>query len=49
MDHNQLVQYDRLINQPNNDWIIYYRITGKEAMEYNTEAMSMLRDYICEQ
>ena len=45
MDH-QLVQYDQLINRPNNDWTIYYWITGKEAMEYNTEVMSMLRDHV---
>ena len=46
MDHNQLVQYGPLINRPNDDWIIYYWITGKEAMEYNTEVMNMLKDHV---
>ena len=48
MDHNQLVQYDQLINRPNNDWTIYYWITGKEAipMEYNNGVMSMLRGHV---
>ena len=48
MGHSQLVQYDKLINQPNNDWTIYYWITGKEAIpvEYDNEVMSMLKDHV---
>lgn len=29
MSENQLQQYDRLINEPSNDWDIYYWATGK--------------------
>ena len=48
MDHSQLLQFDKLINQPNNDWTIYYWITGKEAIpvEYDTKVMTMLRDHV---
>lgn len=31
MSENQLLQYDRLINEPSNDWDIYYWATGKEV------------------
>ena len=48
MDRSQLLQFDKLINQPNNDWTIYYWITGKEAIpvEYDTKVMTMLRDHV---
>lgn len=29
MSENQLQQYDRLINEPSNDWDIYYWATGE--------------------
>lgn len=29
MTETQLQQYDRLINEPSNDWDIYYWATGK--------------------
>lgn len=29
MSENQLLQYDRLINEPSNDWDIYYWATGE--------------------
>lgn len=28
MSESQLLQYDRLINEPSNDWDIYYWATG---------------------
>lgn len=30
MSETQLVQYDRLINEPSNDWDIYYWATGEK-------------------
>lgn len=32
MTKNQLQQYDRLINEPSNDWDIYYWATGETVM-----------------
>lgn len=48
MEHSQLLQYDKLINEPNNDWTIYYWLTGKEAVpvKYDNEVMRMLRDHV---
>lgn len=34
MSENQLQQYDRLINEPSNDWDIYYWATGKRNVSY---------------
>lgn len=31
MNEPQLRQYDRLINEPSNDWDIYYWATGEES------------------
>ena len=39
MNENQLQQYDRLINEPSNDWDIYYWATGKRDGLFST--------YIC--
>ena len=40
-----LDQYDKLINQPSNDWEIYYWMTEKKPTpeEYNNEVMDMLK------
>lgn len=32
MDERQLNLYDRLINEPSNDWDIYYWATGTYAL-----------------
>lgn len=34
MSENQLAQYDRLINEPSNDWDIYYWATGTKNISY---------------
>lgn len=34
MSENQLQQYDRLINEPSNDWDIYYWATGKRNEQF---------------
>ncbi|KAM5138206.1 stabilizer of axonemal microtubules 4-like [Mantella aurantiaca] len=43
----QLSQYDRLINEPSNDWDIYYWVTGVQEPpeEFNNEIMHMLQEY----
>lgn len=40
-----LDQYDKLINQPSNDWEIYYWMTEKKRTpeEYDNEVMDMLK------
>lgn len=40
-----LDQYDKLINQPSNDWEIYYWMTEKKPTpeEYDNEVMDMLK------
>ncbi|KAK2853977.1 hypothetical protein Q5P01_006638 [Channa striata] len=47
MTENQLQQYDRLINEPSNDWDIYYWAT--EALPtpevYQGEVMDMLKEF----
>lgn len=45
LDHNQLNQYDQLINEPSNDWDIYYWITGAEEVpaNYQNNVMDMLQ------
>ncbi|KAL9955308.1 hypothetical protein ACROYT_G036614 [Oculina patagonica] len=42
-----LVQYDKLINQPSNDWEIYYWMTEKKPTpdEYDNEVMDMLKNH----
>jgi len=48
MSHTHLLQYDTLINTPSNDWLIYYWITGKEAIpiEYDNDVMKMLQKHV---
>lgn len=47
MSETQLQQYDRLINEPSNDWDIYYWAT--EALPtpevYDGEVMDMLKEF----
>jgi len=42
-----LEQYDRLINQPSNDWEIYYWMTEKKQTpeEYENQIMDMLKNH----
>ncbi len=42
-----LMQYDRLINDPSNDWDIYYWLTGKEEppVEFKNEIFEMLQEH----
>ncbi|XP_013400575.1 succinate dehydrogenase assembly factor 2, mitochondrial isoform X2 [Lingula anatina] len=46
-DERQLKMYDHLINQPDNDWDIYYWITGVEPTppEYENEIMDLLKEH----
>jgi succinate dehydrogenase assembly factor 2 len=43
----QLNKYDLLINQPSNDWDIYYWIVRKNKVpkEYDTDVMAMLQEH----
>ncbi|XP_066493055.1 succinate dehydrogenase assembly factor 2, mitochondrial [Tiliqua scincoides] len=47
MNGEQLDLYDRLINEPSNDWDIYYWVTeAKPAPEiFENEVMEMLREF----
>uniref|UniRef100_H3CVH5 Succinate dehydrogenase assembly factor 2, mitochondrial n=2 Tax=Tetraodon nigroviridis TaxID=99883 RepID=H3CVH5_TETNG len=47
MSENQLQQYDRLINEPSNDWDIYYWATGAQPTPdvYQGEVMDMLKEF----
>lgn len=47
LDSVQLDQYDLLINQPSNDWELYYWITGREKTpdHYDNETMDMLKKH----
>jgi len=47
MTEKQLNLYDRLINEPSNDWDIYYWATeAKPAPEiFENEVMALLRDF----
>ncbi|GFN78755.1 succinate dehydrogenase assembly factor 2, mitochondrial [Plakobranchus ocellatus] len=44
---DQLSSYDKLINQPTNDWEIYYWVTGaKETpQEYKSDVMELLQKF----
>uniref|UniRef100_A0AAQ4S7I2 Succinate dehydrogenase assembly factor 2, mitochondrial n=1 Tax=Gasterosteus aculeatus aculeatus TaxID=481459 RepID=A0AAQ4S7I2_GASAC len=43
MNENQLQQYDRLINEPSNDWDIYYWATGERiAHRFSSEVSQCL-------
>ncbi len=43
----QLDQYDTLINQPSNDWQLYYWFTGREEtpIQYNNEVMDLIKKH----
>lgn len=45
---DQLLQYDRLINVPSNDWDIYYWATGARETpdEFENEVMALLREHV---
>lgn len=45
MNEKQLDLYDNLINQPTNDWDIYYYATNVKPIpaEYDNEIMEMLK------
>ncbi|KAJ8247462.1 hypothetical protein GJAV_G00246730 [Gymnothorax javanicus] len=47
MTEKQLLQYDRLINEPSNDWDIYYWATGAHPTppEYQGEVMDLLQEF----
>lgn len=40
-------QYDKLINEPSNDWDIYYWLTGKEEppTEFKNEIFNLLQKH----
>ncbi|EDO41021.1 predicted protein, partial [Nematostella vectensis] len=46
-DDDLLQQYDYLINQPTNDWDLYYWITENKPTpdEYNSPVMDMIKDF----
>ncbi|XP_064599748.1 succinate dehydrogenase assembly factor 2, mitochondrial-like [Liolophura sinensis] len=43
----ELNVYDKLINQPSNDWEIYYWVTGAKPtpLEFESDVMSLLKDH----
>ncbi|XP_065665459.1 succinate dehydrogenase assembly factor 2, mitochondrial [Hydra vulgaris] len=43
----QLEEFDKIINQPSNDWDIFYWILGKKETpdEYNSEVMDLLKSF----
>ncbi|KAL4642148.1 succinate dehydrogenase assembly factor 2, mitochondrial isoform X2 [Arapaima gigas] len=47
MTEAQLKQYDRLINEPSNDWDIYYWATEAQPTppDYQGEVMDLLREF----
>uniref|UniRef100_A0A8C0VA53 Succinate dehydrogenase assembly factor 2, mitochondrial n=1 Tax=Cyanistes caeruleus TaxID=156563 RepID=A0A8C0VA53_CYACU len=47
MSEEQLNRYDRLINEPSNDWDIYYWATEAKPTpaEFETDVMAMLREF----
>lgn len=47
MNDQQLDLYDNLINQPTNDWDIYYYATNVKPIpsEYDNEIMDMLKKH----
>ncbi|KAF7212063.1 succinate dehydrogenase assembly factor 2, mitochondrial [Nothobranchius furzeri] len=47
MTYSQLQQYDRLINEPSNDWDIYYWATETYPTPevYQVEVMEMLKEF----
>ncbi|MCI4383844.1 hypothetical protein PDJAM_G00031270 [Pangasius djambal] len=47
MSESQLRQYDRLINEPSNDWDIYYWATEAKPTPdvYQGEVMDLLKEF----
>lgn len=47
MTEKQLSLYDKLINQPTNDWDIYYWMTETKPTppEFDTEVMTLLKEF----
>jgi len=47
MTEAQLTTYDKLINQPTNDWDIYYWVTGVREVpeEFQSDIMTLLQTY----
>ncbi|KAJ8333710.1 hypothetical protein SKAU_G00410290 [Synaphobranchus kaupii] len=47
LTETQLQQYDKLINEPSNDWDIYYWATGTHPTppDYQSEVMDMLQEF----
>ncbi|KAJ8272200.1 hypothetical protein COCON_G00110590 [Conger conger] len=47
MTETQLYQYDKLINEPSNDWDIYYWATGAQPTppDYQGEVMDLLQEF----
>ncbi|XP_052824198.1 succinate dehydrogenase assembly factor 2-B, mitochondrial isoform X1 [Octopus bimaculoides] len=48
LNEQQLMQYDTLINEPTNDWDIYYWITGTKPTpdQFNNEIMQLLKEFV---
>jgi len=48
MNADQVILYDNLINQPTNDWDIFYWATNVKPTpdEYNNEIMDMLKKHV---
>ncbi|XP_073430008.1 succinate dehydrogenase assembly factor 2, mitochondrial isoform X1 [Dendrobates tinctorius] len=47
MTEAQMSHYDRLINEPSNDWDIYYWATGAQdpPEDFNNEVMHLLKEF----
>lgn len=47
LDEESLEMYDKIINQPSNDWDLYYWMTGNKPTpeEYNNTVMDMLKEH----
>ncbi|KAK6973208.1 succinate dehydrogenase assembly factor 2 mitochondrial [Biomphalaria glabrata] len=47
LTEDQLSSYDKLINQPSNDWDIYYWVTGVKEIpeEYRSDVMDLLKNH----
>ncbi|GAB1602363.1 succinate dehydrogenase assembly factor 2, mitochondrial [Argonauta hians] len=48
LNEQQLMQYDSLINEPTNDWDIYYWVTGAKdpPEQFNNEIMALLQKFV---
>ena len=46
-DDNSLELYDKLINQPSNDWDLYYWMIGNKPTpeEYDNEVMNLMKEH----